>query len=519
MVQPSVKITTDELEVALQYLEETTLSDFFPRPFELDAVRFSWDQIKDVLNSIDLLNYDTQDFYELTAPKGKWQVRPVKLLNPLDTILFTALSFRFAPIIQDKRNEYSDGIVFSWKYNPSRRGTKKMFESDWRGFSQKSKDLSEESEYVATSDIVDFFPRIYLHRLENTLDAISGEEYFKRALMRMLKSWSNGTSYGIPTGPHASNIIAEALLIEVDEYLISKHIEFIRHDDDYLIFGESNDCLRGLFLLGERLQKTQRLSLNSAKTNVFSSAYYINHFGPSGPPSGVRTRIINDILGGNPYADIEYDDLTDAEKQAIAEINPEEVFETELQYDIVTPSVIRVVLKVLAATPSESIVSMILDNLQSLLPVADDVAKYLHSAQNLSDSIPPDAGEVILEYLISDSFIPEFQATWLLNPFTENSQWNNLLSLRQISNENQYSYVRRQAILGLGEIGDRSSLLDHRSRFYSTSSWEQRTIIFSLRKLPEDEFNAFISFLGGTGGQWNRRNALQKAVIKYAQNS
>jgi hypothetical protein len=40
--------------------------------------------------------------------------------------------------------------------------------------------------------------------------------------MRMVEAWAHGTSYGLPTGPRASNFLAEALLIEGDEFLMSK---------------------------------------------------------------------------------------------------------------------------------------------------------------------------------------------------------------------------------------------------------------------------------------------------------
>jgi hypothetical protein len=87
--------------------------------------------------------------------------------------------------------------------------------------------------------------------------------------MRMLEEWSHGISYGIPTGPRASNFLAEALLIEVDEYLISYKVKFVRFNDDYVIFGDSEEEVVGaLHHLGESLNLTQGLSLNSAKTRV-----------------------------------------------------------------------------------------------------------------------------------------------------------------------------------------------------------------------------------------------------------
>ena len=51
--------------------------------------------------------------------------------------------------------------------------------------------------------------------------------------------WSNRDSYGLPVGSNASRILAEASLIEVDNYLISKKIDFCRFVDDYRIFAQN----------------------------------------------------------------------------------------------------------------------------------------------------------------------------------------------------------------------------------------------------------------------------------------
>jgi len=153
-----VKISADELNDSLDYLEQTGFSDFFPEPFEIDAIRHSWPRIRSILEGIDLLDYETKNPYEVTAPKGNWLVRPVKLLNPIDVILFSSLSFRLAPQIQDRRNEYCQGMVFSWNYDSNSHGTKEMFKSDWRGFQEKAEELARANEYVARTDIVDLFP-------------------------------------------------------------------------------------------------------------------------------------------------------------------------------------------------------------------------------------------------------------------------------------------------------------------------------------------------------------------------
>lgn len=70
---------------------------------------------------------------------------------------------------------------------------------------------------------------------------MTGLELETKAIIKFIDSWSGGDSYGIPTGPIASNLLAEALLHKVDEYLLSYGFRFIRFIDDYYFFCSSDN--------------------------------------------------------------------------------------------------------------------------------------------------------------------------------------------------------------------------------------------------------------------------------------
>jgi len=202
----SVKLTQIELEAALNFIEEYGNSVFLPQPFEISAIRYNWNNILPILMRIDLLSYRPERAFKIIAPKQKYTVRPIHLLNPIDNILFTGLVYRLASTIEEKRTQVCNDKIFSMRFKVDNQNGNFILENDWEKFSEKLKDKSSEYEMVAKADIVDFFSRIYLHRLENSVDSICGMEYEIRSLMRFLEHWSNGTSYGIPVGPLASNI-------------------------------------------------------------------------------------------------------------------------------------------------------------------------------------------------------------------------------------------------------------------------------------------------------------------------
>jgi hypothetical protein len=113
----SVRLSGSELDSALAYIEATSASDFFPKPFEIAAIRHSWARVRTALEGVELLSYEPRECFEMTAPKQRCLVRPVHLLDPLDGLLYTGLIFRLAAAIELKRNEYQAQRVFSWHFN------------------------------------------------------------------------------------------------------------------------------------------------------------------------------------------------------------------------------------------------------------------------------------------------------------------------------------------------------------------------------------------------------------------
>jgi hypothetical protein len=75
------------------------------------------------------------------------------------------------------------------------------------------------------------YSRIYDHRLENVIQASARSQRsidVARVLVKYLSNISGRNSYGIPIGPNASRVLAEAVLIDVDAGLLSDGADFIR---------------------------------------------------------------------------------------------------------------------------------------------------------------------------------------------------------------------------------------------------------------------------------------------------
>lgn len=339
--------------------------------------------------------------------------------------------------------------------------------------------------------------------------------------MQLVEAWAHGTSYGIPTGPRPSNYLAEALLLEVDEHLLSFDIEFIRWSDDYLVFGNTEEeVVTALHRLGARLHLTEGLSLNAAKTRVRRADEYLEHVLEIDEDSDRHLRQrIGDIINTGPYDDgLDLDDFSQEQRDALNEVDAEAILNEALESAIVDLKAAKFVLRFLSAVRRPDLVEPVLNNLPRLLPVSDSVAKFFDALDEVEDTAHVDIGHRILEFLLSEKhYVPEFQAMWLLDPLTKSSNWNNATDLRKLASDAKNRFVRRQAILGLRQAGSRSALLDAKSALDDSRDWEQRGILFACSRLPKDEFSALVSQVGGAGGSWTPNDALRKSVLVYSR--
>ena len=136
-----------------------------------------------------------------------------------------------------------------------------------------------EVKFVAAADIADFYPRIYQHRLENIITANAPNQRtneIARVLVRkLIANLMDKNSYGIPVGPHASRVLGEGILIDIDAHLQSQGVDYVRWVDDYHIFARSEYVAQStLFELAERLFVNHGLTLQSSKTRIYPVARY-----------------------------------------------------------------------------------------------------------------------------------------------------------------------------------------------------------------------------------------------------
>lgn len=159
------------LEWAMQHINKYNDTYIFPRPFEFEAINEYFDEVLTHLESIDVLNNGIRPYRSEITPKSHVGFRISTQLDPLDSIIYTAIIYEIAEIIESKRVNKEKDIVYSFRLAPKSDGTLYDEDYNWDTFNNRAKKIIEEENYshVVVTDIADFYSSIYLHNIETHL--------------------------------------------------------------------------------------------------------------------------------------------------------------------------------------------------------------------------------------------------------------------------------------------------------------------------------------------------------------
>ena len=198
-------------------------------------------------------------------------------LDPLWNLYFLALVLSIAEQVEAQRIDPSEGCVFSYRYKWDDRDAT-LFDPgyNWRRFMEHSLSKAADHPFVVLCDVSEFYHRLGHHRLENALAHLNDKSDTPWRIMEFLKNFSGTNSFGLPVGGPAARILSELTLNQIDQILKLEGVPFCRYSDDFHIFADSiENGYTKLLLITEKLQRTQGLQLQKAKTRIMSSSEFI----------------------------------------------------------------------------------------------------------------------------------------------------------------------------------------------------------------------------------------------------
>jgi hypothetical protein len=478
-------------------------------------------QFRNWLSSRDLLTWTWRSPRRCLSPKHQFGFRATTQLDPLDTILYTALIYEIGAELEDTRVSWNENVVHSYRFSPQPNG--QMFSPDYGfdSFRKRSIELAGPANVavVVVADIADFYPRIYSHPLENALSEATTKKEHVRVLKHMLAQLNHTVSYGIPVGPAASRLLAEVAISDIDAALMSDGWVHTRFVDDFRIFCDSErSAYSALAFLANTLFEHHGLTLQQHKTYIQSREDFLERNGENETDIERRSlserfeAILQSVGINNPYSAIDYDDLDEGVQEQIDALNLGEILHEQISstepLDIL---ITRFALRRLAQLGDQEATANVLANIQRLYPVFKDSLAYLTAIRSALPVEKHATGRRILN-LINHDIVGhlEFHRAWILSTFTQNGDWNNAEHFIPIFNRYDDPLTRREAILALGRAGKSEWFKGRKRRYEDFDPLQRRAFLAAASCLPGDEAEHWYRAVAP------RLDELEKAVVDWA---
>ncbi|EPG64665.1 RNA-directed DNA polymerase [Leptospira wolffii] len=492
-----MNINAKAIKWAISFIDKHSDGDLFPKILETSPILQRADEFTNLITSINPDQLLPGPFRRFIVPKDELSYRQATQLDIQDSILLTAIIFQFGMGIEKRR--LSPRQIFSYRFNPKEEIGLYNNKTAWNDFWTVAFNQSRKSKKVLYCDIADFYNQIYHHTLENQIIESGFPEQIVKWILKLITSTTAGVSRGIPIGPHAMHLLAEATLIPVDNSLKSKGVKFLRYADDILIFCNSDaEIKKNILLLASVLDKQQRLMLQKHKTKVFSADEfqdYCSSMLEDRPISLAEDSVLNLIRkysAGNPYASISYEEISEDDWLRLTDELIESIILEYLNADPVDYIRLRWFYRRLTQIGHPGGVKVSLDNLIKLGPCFSNICQYIASIQSIPPKKWKSIGSQLIKLLKSKEVKnSEYYRLLILSIFSKNAYINHFSKLTEFYQSSE-PFVRREIILA----GMRNKAFDWlrelKENYSNMDSWQKMAYIFSISGLPKDEKNYFL---------------------------
>nr|WP_290228040.1 reverse transcriptase domain-containing protein [Trichocoleus desertorum] len=534
----SDQLKVESLDWAIAHIRKFGDTDIFPVPFEYEAIQISWNGIRNELTHINIKEYEGRPFQRILIPKPQGGFRVAIQLDPIDALLYTALVYEAAQLIEQSRAPKESKIACSYRVEIDSSGQLFRKDSGWNDFHERSASLAESGQYsyVITADISDFYNQISHHRVRNALE-LSGvlssrAENFENFLMNLTR----GQSRGIPVGPSASILLAEACLNDVDSFLLRKGYTHVRYVDDFRIFCPNlTKAYKALHDLSEYLYTAHRLTLQAGKTEIKPLERFVAHelFDPERLEEQTKANKIDSLLKAfsvereevfqvflrysNPLdlesLSLQDQEISKEEVNKIARENILELFTSCLTENILHLGLARYLLRRALLLRTNVLHESVLNNLDKLAPVMRDAMIYLSKTTTSSNS--PYVGERLIEFYRKSeiSFLP-YMGLWLSYILANHFASDFERDINNICDSLRIQLGTRPFALLARKLKYLDWVREQKETWQNNNPWDKRAIIWSASVLSEDERRYWLARVQNAGDLLDKAIATAALSIK-----
>jgi hypothetical protein len=488
-------LTEPSLEFAREHISKFYDSDFFPKPLEFAALWHQWEDVKKELLSKNVAKLWITPPRSMTIAKPKASFRVVHQLEPIDAIAYTALACHIAPAVEEARIPADQHIACSYRFQIA-DGSYFSGGAGWTNFAAKTEELALTHMHVLVTDITDFYNQIYLHRLNNAIETADASlKPVADDIETFLSTLNNKSSQGVPVGPAASIVMAEAVLIDVDIFLKDQGVSHTRYVDDIRIFSDSpRILLQVLERLTLYLYENHRLTLASDKTRLMESTEFVSKHLHSFYAEE-KIELLETLEVFNPYTnEVEEIEFLVENEIELQKAHLTAAINKVITYEHIDLGVARSVIRTARRHKNNSIAKHLIENFAFFAPAVNDVVLYLHEVTDdaIATELLPSI-ESLIDSPALDSQLVRFWMEWYL---AQNLVYMGVTKLKlYVFNgpniENQ----------GLAAITTKnvSWVRNHKGSVYNLGGWARRAVLNASRVLPSDERTHWLKlFIGNS---------------------
>jgi hypothetical protein len=480
------------LDWSLESIEARGDNDLFSPPFEFSIFRANWPALSNELLELRVDVYHWSEPRQLLLPKDAVSFRHACQLDPLDSLILTALVKLAGPRIEAKRQPRDR--VFSARF--AKAGSA-LYDTDvgWEQFWHQSRLRAEKSnaKFVARTDIADFYNQVPHAEIIRQLETCEIPARLVEAFTRFLKTFGGSAALtrGIPIGPHTGHLLAEIALMRVDALLATRGLEFSRYIDDYHICcNTQSEAQLALYDVAEMLHDELGLTLNRMKTTIDPVDTFIveaKQRAREEIPSVKEQALleaIRHVTSGN-YDFTTFDQAFKKSPHAVSDEAIETLLRDEITRERVDYPKLGWLLRRLSQVGAPGGVGFVFENFEAFVPVIGDTARYLALAGANWNGDWTVLGEKILEHATNPiaQRSPYVQAV-LFSLFAERKELNHLDTLVQ-----RYAPARapaRRARLRAARAAGAADWLHSLRREADTlDSWSRRAFVYATTILPD----------------------------------
>ena len=458
------KLTASELNCAKAAIEHHRYSTLLPKPSEWNDVAERWPALRSHLCALDLERYTPREPLTITVAKDEMNVRIVHLLHPEDMLLYTSLTLIVKDDIEEARVRRTKRRVYPYRGS---QDSAKLYDSvgdTHRRYmdSLRRKAQRRSTKAIAVTDIADFYASVSQAQLKRLLKNVAQTRRSEAAAELLVSVFAAGLmareGHGIPTGPLASRLLAEAILNDVDKHLMSRGVDFVRWVDDYNIFARSAASARAIVRdLASWLYSNCGLTLQTAKTHILNQSDYAERF-----LVGVedelqdRSEILEELMHNGYELGISTGDVAPLMDDLLAvellEMLVVDVIlsEEKSNYRAISFIVRRLQKMALDRSVAREVVELLVENIEQLAPVIAEVAPLI-AALLPEGKMPKRIGKRLLASLQHVGV--DHHAVWILTIFAERGRGAFLDALTAVYESAESHVVRRFAILAIVGCG------------------------------------------------------------------